>query len=104
MYCLLLLLLFCFIYIYSSARVCTLECICISRSSTRESELVTEVNDLRAELSRANELVASLQRKGGDVLPPLEGISAEVAALFKSGMSATHLYSKFVEVGVVSRK
>ncbi len=84
--------------------MCTLECICISRSSTRESELVTEVNDLRAELSRANELVASLQRKGGDVLPPLEGISAEVATLFKSGMSATHLYSKFVKVGVVSRK
>lgn len=41
-----------------------------------------------------------MQKKGGEVLS-LSAISCEVTALFKSGMSTTQLYSKFVEVGML---
>ena len=63
----------------------------------QETELASQVASLQVELSRANELVNSLQKKGGEALP-VSPIPAEVTALFKSGMSATQLYTKLVEV------
>lgn len=69
----------------------------VHRHASLESDLQSELESLRSELSHANNLVASLQRKGGDVLP-LSAEAAKAAALFKSGMSTTQLYSKYIEV------
>ena len=51
---------------------------------------------LRSELSHANDLLTSLQKKG-EVLP-LSPVASKAAALFKSGLTTTQLYSKYVEV------
>ncbi len=64
---------------------------------TREETLFSELEELRLELSRANELVHSYQKKGGEVLM-MSPAAAKASALLKSGMSLTQIYSKYVEV------
>ncbi len=71
-----------------------------SRHSSKEQELVEEVESMKLELSRANQLVASLQKKGGEVLL-MSPAAAKASALLKSGMSLTQIYSKYVEVRTV---
>jgi len=48
----------------------------------QETELASQIKSLHVELSRANELVNSLQKKGGEVLP-VAAIPAEVTALLR---------------------
>ena len=52
---------------------------------------------MKLELSRANELVSSLRKRGGEVLS-LSPTAAKASALLKSGMTLTQIYSKYVEV------
>ena len=56
---------------------------------------------MKLELSRANELVNSLQKKGGEVLL-MSPAAAKASALLKSGMSLTQIYSKYVEVSTLA--
>lgn len=56
---------------------------------------------MKVELARANQLVSSLQKKGGEVLH-LSPAAAKASALLKSGMSLTEIYSKYVEVGITA--
>ena len=67
------------------------------RHELQERDMQLETGGLRSELSRANDLVASLERRGGEMLP-LSPVAAQAASLFKSGMSITQLYSKYIEV------
>jgi len=73
--------------------------LCPVRLEGREAELSTEIESMKVELSRANDLVTSLQRKGcGGELLSLSSSAAKASALLKSGMSLTQIYSKYVEV------
>lgn len=69
----------------------------ITRHESLEKGLLDEVEGLKLELSRANQLVSSLQKKGGEVLH-MSPAAAKASALLKSGMSLTQIYSKYVEV------
>ena len=59
--------------------------------------MLGELEERKLELARANELVASLQRKGGEILL-LSPAAAKASALLKSGMTLTQIYSKYVQV------
>lgn len=67
------------------------------RHESQERNLQLELESLNSELSRANDLVNSLQRMGREVLP-LSPMAAKADVLFKSGFSTTQLYSRYVEV------
>ena len=67
------------------------------RHEEQESEWLDEVESMKLELSHANDLVSSFQKKSGEVLL-LSPAAAKASALLKSGMSLTQIYSKYVEV------
>lgn len=54
---------------------------------------------MRVELGHANDLVKSLQSRGGEILL-MSPAAAKASALLKSGMSLTQIYSKYVEVNM----
>lgn len=68
------------------------------RNVSRQNELQAEVEGLKMEVSRANELVSSLRKRGGEVIS-MSPAAAKASALLKSGMTLTQIYSKYVEVG-----
>ena len=62
----------------------------------------TEVEQLKRELSHANELLSSVRQKSftlaeGEVLS-LSPATAKASAMLKSGLSLTQVYSQYVEV------
>ena len=62
----------------------------------------TEVEQLKHELSHANELLSSMRQKSfsfaeGEVLS-LSPAAAKASAMLKSGLSLTQIYSQYVEV------
>jgi nucleoprotein TPR len=63
---------------------------------------VEEVEAMKVELSRANDLVKSLRIKGGEILS-MSPAAAKASTLLKSGMSLTQIYSKYVEVRTIAQ-
>ena len=68
-----------------------------------EEDVSSEIDQLKSELTHANELLTSMRQKKsvslveGEVLS-LSPAAAKASAMFKSGLTLTQIYSKYVEV------
>ena len=67
--------------------------------------MTTEAEELKQELTRANELLTSMRQKNvtlseGEVLS-LSPAAAKASALLTSGLSLTQIYSRYVEVCIL---
>ena len=75
----------------------------MNRLQTREEDMATEVEDLKRELSHANELLTSMRQKsltlGESEVLSLSPAVAKASAMLKSGLSLTQIYSQYIEVG-----
>ena len=75
----------------------------VNRLQAREEDMATEVEDLKRELSHANELLTSMKQKsltlGESEVLSLSPAAAKASAMLKSGLSLTQIYSQYVEVG-----
>ena len=78
------------------------------RRQSAEKDMSSEIEQLKGELTHANELLTSMRQKRstslieGEVLS-LSPAAAKASAMLKSGLTLTQIYSKYVEVGVFSR-
>ena len=75
------------------------------RHQSQEEDSTAEIEDLKRELSRANELLASMKQKsftlGESEVLSLSPAAAKASAMLKSGLSLTQIYSQYVEVSVL---